>query len=535
MAEKGNKNDGSRMPDISFGGGDAANGAPRGSMPPDRRPGGTARPAGQYKQVPPPNGVQRTVKRGDMPRGQGQMNGSMGGRGQEPVGNRQPVRSQSGGRPPIQNGRPAPRNLQKPPLSKGAPARSASKKGGSVRDNFNMSMSSSGAAAAAVKKKFTKKQAMQVTGLILMLILIFGLAAFLIFNHYFSLLDHSNQDVSNSAPITYSDVDFSRPDTFEKAVEDEKLKELTAEAKKITSDDVMNILLIGEDLRDTTEERTVGNTDVMMLISVNKKDKTITLTSLMRDCYVYFEDDNGYQYSDRINSAYWYGGIKLTKQTVENYMKVKIDRYVLVNFRVFIDIVDALGGIDMHVTDQEANGDPNAPRSDKEHRGMQNPLDEQNKYLGNKKKTDYIKKGGDLHLNGNQALAYARLRYVGDADFDRTKRQRKVINEMIKESRSMSLVQMDQLATKVFPQVKTDVTRGEVAGLLLEMLDYRNYKVQEIRVPADDTFTNEFIDGKAVLSVDFPANVELFRKKAYGTVEYEYKEKEKSENGKALE
>ena len=550
MAENEQINPGDRKPDISFG-----------SFP-DTAPSAND-PAGQRSQAPQSRSVRQASSPNDVYRGQGfdrpsqgeasrpthAPNGGYRGQGGDNVaGARQSNRGKAMRRPESdpandigshfgQNGQQVGKQRKKSPAPE--PKRSrAAKEEPRKADSF-ASVSAGGAAAAASaptamkKKKFSKKQAFQVTGLIIMLILILGLAVFLVFDHYYNLFKHSADDVSNSSPMTYSDVDFSRADTFEKAKEDEKLKELTAKADKITSDEVMNILLIGEDLRDTTEERSVGNTDVMMLISVNKKDNTITLTSLMRDCYVGFEDDNGYWYSDRINSAYWYGGMRLTKNVIEDYMKVHIDRYVLVNFKVFIDIVDALGGIDMYVSDLEANGDPDAPRSDKEHRGMQNPLDEQNKYLGNKVKTDYIKKGGNLHLNGNQALAYARLRYVGDADFDRTKRQRKVINEMIKESRRMSLVQMDQLANKVFPQVTTDVTMGELAGLLLEMLNYRNYKVQEMRVPADGTFTNEFIDGKAVLSVDFEQNVQLFREKAYGTVEF--KEKEKSEHGKALE
>lgn len=547
MAENEQRNPGERRPDIDFGGASSDGGSPRnqdGRMqkpaqydPHKEAPGqaqapvnrprsaqpypqGTARPAEQYRQNLPPNGMQRQGTRSDMARQY---------RPGDPQGMRRQAPPQQGKRPPMQNGRPSPQNM--PPTRNAAPDRqNIDKKQAKAKNNSY----SAGGGAAVKKGKFTKKQALQVTGLILMLILILGLAVFLVFNHYYNLLNHETKDISNSAPMTYSDVDLSRPDTFEKSVEDAKLKELTAKAKKITSDDVMNILLIGEDLRDTTKDsREVGNTDVMMVISVNKKDKTITLTSIMRDCYVSFQDKDGNWWSNRINAAYWHGGIMGMKNTIEDYLSINIDRYVLVNFKVFIDIVDTLGGIDMHVTNEEANGDPDAPRSDKEHRGMQNPLDEQNKYLGNKVKTDYIKKGGDLHLNGNQALAYARLRYIGDADFDRTKRQRKVINEMIKESRKMSLVQMNELAEKVFPQVTTDVTMGELAGLLLEMLDYRNYKVQEMRIPAENTFTNEFIDGMAVLSVDFPANVELLRKKAYGTTEV--KVKEKSEDGKALE
>ncbi len=371
----------------------------------------------------------------------------------------------------------------------------------------------------AAKGKFTKKQVATVIGLIASLLLVIVLIVVLLFNHYYSLLDTDAVKVSNSKPMTYSDVDLSRADTVDKEAEDEKMrKQLAEKGEKISNSEVMNILLIGEDLRDTQNE-TAGNTDVMMIISVNTKDKTITMTSIMRDCYVNFQDANGWWYSTRINAAYWHGGVELTQKTIEDYMGIQIDRYVLVNFKVFIDIVDTLGGLDLKVTDEEANGYPDADPNGDNTRGMQNPLDEQNKFLGNKKGTDYIKKGGKLHLNGNQALAYARLRHIGNADYERTERQRKVIKQMIKKSRSLSLVEMDKLANKIFPQIKTNVTKTELAQLLLDMLDYRNYELQEMRVPADNTFTNQVISGMDVLSVDFNANAQLFKELVYGTVE----------------
>lgn len=373
-------------------------------------------------------------------------------------------------------------------------------------------------AAEKKKGKFTAKQIGTVVGLIASLLLVLALIVLLIFNHYFGLLGGKQTDISNSEPMTYSDVDLSRADTIDKVSEDEKLKELLGKGEKISNKDVMNILLIGEDLRDTQSE-SAGNTDVMMILSINTKDKTITMTSVMRDCYVNFQTDDGYWYSTRINAAYWHGGVKLTKQTIENYLNVKIDRYVLVNFKVFIDIVDTLGGLDMTVTDEEANGYPGADPNGDNTRGMQNPLDEQNKYLGNKKGTDYIKKGGKLHLNGNQALAYARLRHVGNSDYERTERQRKVISQMIKKSRDLSLVDMDRLANKILPQIKTDVSKTETAQLLVDMLDYRNYEIQEFRVPADGTFTDQVISGMDVLQVDFNANAQMFRELVYGSIE----------------
>lgn len=423
-----------------------------------------------------------------------------------------------------QNGKPvskkAPANAEKKPSPKPSeqdkkplPKEPAKKQAAKAQDT------ESKAAADKGKTKFTKKQAATVAGLVASLLLVLALIVVLIFNHYYSLLDTSSvSDSINSAPMTYSDVDLSRADTVDKAAEDEKLKELSQKGEKISNKDVMNILLIGEDLRDTEMEDAAGNTDVMMIISVNTKDKTITMTSIMRDCYVSYQDANGYWYSNRINAAYWTGGVSLTQQTIENYMNVKIDRYVLVNFKVFIDIVDTLGGLDLYVSDEEANGYPGADPYGDNTRGMQNPLDEQNKYLGNKKGTDYIKKGGDLHLNGNQALAYARLRHVGNSDYERTERQRKVIAEMIKKSRELSIVDMDKLANKILPQIKTDVTKTEAAQLLVDMLDYRNYEIQEFRVPADGTFTDQIISGMDVLSVDFNANAEQFRQLVYGSI-----------------
>lgn len=378
--------------------------------------------------------------------------------------------------------------------------------------------SSESAAAAVRKTPFSKKQVATISGLILALLLVLLLILYIIFSYYFNLLDKSKENISNSTPMTYSDVDLSKPDTLNRQEEDERLKELLAEGEKITNKDVINLMLIGEDLRDT-ESGDAGNTDVMMIISVNTKDKTITLTSIMRDCYVTFQDANGWWYSSRINSAYWHGGVDLTQQTIENYLNVKIDRYVLVNFKTFIDIVDTIGGLDLDVTDEEANGYPGADPYGDNTRGMQNPLDEQNKYLGNKKGTDYIKKGGHLHLNGNQALAYARLRHVGNSDYDRTRRQRTVISEIIKKTRGLSLTEINDLALKILPQLKTDITKKEALRLIADLLDYRNYELQEFRVPADGTFTEPTIDGMDVLSVDYETNAQMFRELVYGSVE----------------
>ena len=471
--------------------------------PPAKRPAG-AQGSGQPQRRRPPNAAS-----GRGPAGQGSANGAQRRRRPPQNGSSTESAQRNGVKRPAPGGKRPPQG--KKPSASGKRLETVPKKQQTAPES-----------GSKKKAGFTKKQALTVAALILILLLILALVVVLILWHYFGLFDRKHKDRTTSEVITYSDVDYSRADTTDKVTEDEKLKELTAQAEKISNKDVMNILLIGEDLRDTAEQ-TAGNTDVMMLISINTKDKTITQTSIMRDCYVGFQDENGWWWYSRINAAYWYGGVKLTKSTVENYLNVKIDRYVLVNFNVFIDIVDALGGIDMHVTDEEANGYPGADPNGDNTRGMQNPLDEQNKYLHNKKGTDYIKKGGDLHLNGNQALAYARLRYVGNADFERTERQRTVISSILSEVKKNPF-KLYALANG------TDVTSAEMAQLLIDMLDYRNYTIQELRIPADDTFTNQIIDGMDVLSVDFPTNAQMFKELVYGSIDLEEDGSEKKKN-----
>ena len=267
--------------------------------------------------------------------------------------------------------------------------------------------------------------------------------------------------------------------------------------------DVMNVLLIGEDLRDTeTDDR--GNTDAMLMLSLNKKNKTITMTSFMRDAWV----NIGNYGMDKLNAAYWRGGPEMLEDTLENYYGVSIDRYVIVNFKSFIEVIDTIGGIKMDVRDDEAEG-------------MKKPMAEQNKLLNKKKGTDYLKKGGtQLKLNGNQALAYARLRYVGNADYERTERQRKVIAEIINECKNLSFTELHTLAVKIFPQVKLDITKSEFASMLLNSFDYLGYDVQQLRIPADGLFSEDVVSkggyNLSVLMPDFKANSDLLINTIYG-------------------
>lgn len=350
-------------------------------------------------------------------------------------------------------------------------------------------------------KKLTGKQkAIRIVIIIIAVLLVLFIAGYCIYHFYYSLFGkytgerNNGEYLYNSSDYT-DEADTMTPEEAEAALK----KQLEGKATDLMKDnDVMNILLIGEDLRDTESEQR-GNTDVMMMISLNKKNKTITMTSFMRDAWVYID---GYGQA-KLNAAYWVDGPELLKSTIQNYYGVSIDRYVIVNFQSFMKIVNTLGGITLDVTDEEAEG-------------MKAPMAEQNNLLGNKKGTDYLTKGGKLKLNGNQALAFARLRYVGNADYERTERQRRVITEIIKESKNLSLVEINKLLKEVLPEIKIDLTEGEIASLLLDCFDYMNYSIQELRIPADDMFSEQIINGLSVLCPDFTANTRTIIETVYG-------------------
>lgn len=355
----------------------------------------------------------------------------------------------------------------------------------------------------------TKKKTGVTLGIIFLLLVIVMAVIVGLFFHYTGLLDRTGDTKINTDPAPINESDYvDEEDTFDQKKKEEELKaQLQANSTKISDENVMNILLIGEDIRDT-EGNDRGNTDVMMVISINHENKTITMTSLMRDMYVYMSQYNS---SGRLNAAYWHGGAEYLEEVIEDYFGIEIDRYVKVNFRQFIDIVETVGGLDLTVAGNEAEA-------------MDAPLGEQNKYLGNEKGTDYIDKSLydsedqkiDMHLNGNQALAYARIRYNCGDDYGRTQRQRIVIKEIISKAKNLSFLELDKLINKVFPEVQTDISNGEIASLLLNAFDYMNYDIQELRIPADGYYTDEVIYNMQVLSPNYQANGAFMKYMIYG-------------------
>lgn len=260
---------------------------------------------------------------------------------------------------------------------------------------------------------------------------------------------------------------------------------------------VKNILLIGNDSRSEGED---GRSDAMILVSISSKTNSIHLTSLLRDIYVDIPGHDG----NRLNAAYAYGGPELLMETLEENFDIEVNRYMLVNFQAFANLVDAVGGVDLEVTNEEVQY-------------INAYLVEYNQLEGRAEGTDYLDTSlsGNIHLNGPQALAYCRNRYIG-SDFARTERQRKVISAAIKNAPLALVTNGGELIDGLMSNITTNLTQTELSGLMLQAPMMLTYDMIQGSIPLEGTYSNASIRGMAVLEIDFEANKNYIQTEIYG-------------------
>lgn len=260
---------------------------------------------------------------------------------------------------------------------------------------------------------------------------------------------------------------------------------------------VINVLLIGNDSRLAGDD---GRSDAMILVSISDKTKTITMTSLLRDMYVEIPGHDG----NRLNAAYSYGGPELLMQTIEENFDIPVHRYALVNFQAFANLVDAVGGIDLELTNDEVQY-------------VNGYLMEYNQLEGRDLATDFLDPSlsGMIHLNGPQALAFTRNRYIG-TDFGRTERQRKVLSAVIAKLPGSVLTNGGELADGLFPNLTTNLKQGECFSLSLNAWKFLSYDMVQQCVPIEGSYSNATIRDMAVLEVDFEANKKFLKSTLYG-------------------
>lgn len=350
-----------------------------------------------------------------------------------------------------------------------------------------------------------KKKAILIAAIIIGFLLIIIGAIIAVIFHYINMIDivtdsDDSYEILSSIPMDENDKNTSLPDSPEadkKALEDALKKNLLENSKDLVSDDnVLNILFIGCDGRSKDER---GRSDSMILCSINKNTKKLILTSFLRDTWVEIPGVG----PQRLNAAYVFGGPQLLIKTMEANFHVRIDKYVRVNFYSFMDAIDQIGGVNIEVTDEELEY-------------LNQYAQHQNRLLGKSNPAaDNLPKSGRYTLNGVQALAYARIRYVG-TDFARTQRQRTIIEEMFKKAKDMSLSELDEFLERILPNITTNLEKGQIFSLILNASDYLSYERTQQSIPNLGSFKNMVIDGMMVLGIDFEKYNKELKESIYG-------------------
>lgn len=275
-------------------------------------------------------------------------------------------------------------------------------------------------------------------------------------------------------------------------------REITSVAdESYREDGVINILLIGNDSRQNGED---GRSDAMILLSISSKTKQIYMTSLLRDMYVDIPGHDG----NRLNAAYSYGGAELLMETIEQNLDIKVNRYVLVNFEAFANLVDAVGGVDLELSTAEIEY-------------VNGYLVEYNMLTNRPQGTDNMDTSvsGMVHLNGPQALAYTRNRFIG-TDFGRTERQRKVLSAVIKKLPLAMVANPGELIDGLMPNLTTNLTQWECYLLSFQAGKFLAYDMVQGGIPIEGSYHNASIRGMSVLEVDFDANRRYLQENIYG-------------------
>lgn len=274
----------------------------------------------------------------------------------------------------------------------------------------------------------------------------------------------------------------------------EPIRELREEA--VTEDKVTNILLIGNDSRSGGTD---GRSDAMILVSISDAQKKIHMTSLLRDMYVEIPGHD----NNRLNAAYSYGGPQLLMETIELNFGIEVNRYVSVNFQAFANLIDAVGGVELEVTSEEIEL-------------INAYLVEYNMLENRPDGTDYMdtSASGKVLLNGPQALAFSRNRYIGN-DFGRTERQRKILEAAIQKMPLAMVSNTKELINGILPNLTTNLSQKEMFLLSFDAPKILTYELVQGSIPVEDSYKNASIRGMSVLEVDFEKNKEYIQTNIY--------------------
>lgn len=344
----------------------------------------------------------------------------------------------------------------------------------------------------------------KITALVLVIVLLLGSCGFLIWFWYSTKgVDYRNSGIDINDPNHLEEEIFdeeqfkSMGDVQDSNSLNQWLKSWALNGgEKMSSKNVINVLLCGVDSEDGTASK--ARSDSMIIVSVNKKTKTISMISLLRDSWTYMslprDDGSHYDYYFKMNAAYRFGGPATLMETIEDDLKIEIDQYIAVDFKSFKKLIDALGGVTVEVTQAESNY-------------IRRTSSQKNFPVGKAK------------LSGKEALIYSRIRYLDD-DLMRTGRQRKIIKALIDSAKTATNGQLLNAFKQVSGYMRTGYSQSEVMSLIAQAYTYKwmDFDMKEVMLPNTDYVDrfSTYIGSQWAWVVDFVLCAKTVQETIYG-------------------
>ncbi len=366
----------------------------------------------------------------------------------------------------------------------------------------------------SIKEDKKKKKLLMILLPILAIFLALVITVVVFVSHKFSLINFDDNESTTIDPnqefVDEENIDFGEMDDVAGNDFKEILKNwATNKGEKMSNRDVINVLLIGSDAsvefpdRATITEK--GNTDVMMLVSINQANKKIKLISFMRDSYTYMDQFDRYA---KLNAACANGGPAYLVETIENDYKIEIDGYAMVDFDSFRQVIDVLGGVNVDVPAYVAN--------------------HLNKGV---LRNNQIQSGNGVLLDGEQALHFSRVRKTdADGDVSRVARQRQVINALIKKAKSATLTEINNVADVMLANVRTNISKKSIISYASKAVTegWAGYEIKEITMPTPDTRYGYNSSATAwIWVIDYPLAAQKLQQEIYGETNIHLEEEDR--------
>ena len=263
--------------------------------------------------------------------------------------------------------------------------------------------------------------------------------------------------------------------------------------------DIYNIAIFGLDARAEDED---SRSDTIMILSISRQTKEIKVTSILRDTYVSIPDKG----KNKINAAYSFGSAQLALQTINRNFDLAVKEYISVDFSAVAHLTDALGGVEMDIPGELL-------------KDMNKCIQTTNRIFGNTNNSPSVKAGLQI-LDGRQAVAYCRMRNTGNADFDRTSRQRKLFAALFREFKTkFSADLIIKIADAVKGDIETSMTNKQLFSVCWDI--YRCFDGEFITQSASENLYPRMVKGQDVLFPDKLTDLsEELHKKIYGDSVY---------------